>query len=155
MPESDLSAVSANATLLGFDFGQRKIGVAVGQRLTGTASPLLTLSSAKRQIDWIAIAELISEWQPVALIVGFPLTEEGEQQPATKAAERFANQLRGRFGLPVFGADERYTSREASERFANLRAAGAVKRRHGGNDDAVAAQLILERWMAEHTAPAH
>ena len=126
-------------TLLGFDFGQWKIGIAVGQTLTNTATPLDILKSHNRKPDWQAIEALIQEWQPDALVVGVPLNMYGEEQEMTKAARKFCRQLQGRFKLEVLEADERLSSREAGNLLKTDR-----------NVDAVAAGLILETWMNEN-----
>jgi len=130
-------------TLLGFDYGTRKIGVAVGQSLTGTATPLTTLRLVKNQPDWRSIARLIQEWRPDALVVGLP--EEGDGEPAemNKQALRFARRLRGRFGLPVHLANEHLTSREAWSRI------GGKAMKDVTRIDAMAAKLILETWFCK------
>ncbi len=130
-------------TLLGFDYGTRKIGVAVGQTLTGTATPLETLLLVNRQPDWARIARLIAEWQPEALVVGLPLDVDDSETDATAPALRFSRQLEGRFRLKVHLADERFTSFEARDRLGHK-----AKRRE--EYDAMAAKLILETWLNEH-----
>ena len=129
-------------TLLGFDYGTRKIGVAVGQTLTGTATPLETLRLVKHQPNWGRIGELIEEWRPEALVVGLPLDQNDAETDATRPAIRFSHQLEGRFRLKVHLADERFTSFEARERLGHK-----IKRRD--DYDAVAAKLILETWLNE------
>lgn len=130
------------ATLLGFDFGTHKIGVAVGQTLTGTANPLITLGYVRQRPDWDAIAGLIGEWRPEALVVGLPLEMSGGEAEIAPRARRFARQLEGRFRLPVHLADERLTSREAWDRL------GRAAHRDPTRVDALAAKLILETWLA-------
>ncbi len=130
-------------TLLGFDYGTRKIGVAVGQTLTGTATPLETLQLVNRQPDWGRIARLIEEWQPEALVVGLPLDVDDSETDATAPALRFSRQLEGRFRLKVHLADERFTSFEARDRLGH-------KARRWEEYDAMAAKLILETWLNEH-----
>lgn len=134
-------------TLLAFDYGLRRVGVAVGQALTGTATPLETIDYTVPNELFARIGALIEEWAPSELVVGIPLTRDGEEQPITHAARRFAGCLAERFRRPVHHADERYTSREAAARFRALRAAGGVRRRDRRRMDAVAAQLILEQWL--------
>jgi putative Holliday junction resolvase len=126
-------------TLLCFDFGSKRIGVAVGQTVTGTASPLLTINSHNNRPDWEKIESVICDWHPDAIIVGLPLTLHGTAQEMTESAERFARQIEGRFNVPVYHMDERLSTFEARERT-------------GGNVDldAVAAQAILESWMHDH-----
>lgn len=129
--------------LICFDYGDRRIGVAVGQNLTDTATPLETIESRRGRPDWGRISVLVRDWQPHALVVGNPLTMDGSRQPVTDAADRFARQLAGRFGLPVYRADERLSTYEAVQR--------------AGTDvgvDAIAAQVILESWLAQQRMPA-
>lgn len=135
-----------------FDFGLRHIGVASGQRITGTATPLEVITIGAGDGHWQRIEQLLSKWQPHALVVGVPLTVEGERQPMTRHARRFAEDLRSRSGLPVFEADERFSSREAQARFRLQRQAGAARQRAARFEDAVAAQVILEGWFAELSA---
>ena len=133
------------ATLLGFDFGERRIGVAVAETLTGTASPLTTLPTLQRKPDWGRIGALIAEWRPGALVVGHPFEMTDREADAAAPAKRFARQLQGRFQLPVHLIDERLTTREAWDRL------GTAAHRDRRRVDAVAAQLILETWL-EHNA---
>jgi putative Holliday junction resolvase len=150
MPETavQFGPLPARGTLLAFDFGLARIGVASGELETGQASPLATFSEETNDGRFRAIAALIAEWQPVALVVGIPRHLTGEAHALTARCERFANQLHGRFALPVARVDERLTSAEADER---LREAG----RHRWQDrkaslDAVAAQLILQSFLDAH-----
>ena len=132
---------------LGFDFGLRRIGVAVGQALTGTASPLLTLDAVNGQPDWSRVLALVEEWHPAALVVGIPLHMDGTEQPMTGAARRFARRLRERTRLPVHEADERLSSRLAEEQIRAGRRAGRRGRTRAGEVDRMAAGMILENWM--------
>ncbi len=134
-------------TLLGFDFGTRRIGVALGQELTGTARPLTTLTSRDGGPDWATITRLIEEWQPAALVVGIPYHMDGSAMELTRLATRFGNRLRGRYNLPVFTVDERLTSAEAE---SVLREGG--ERLDRGAVDQVAAQLILQAWLDQQQA---
>lgn len=127
------------ATLLCFDFGSKRIGVAVGQTVTGTASPLLTINSHNNKPDWDKIEDVISDWRPDAIIVGIPLTMHGTTQEMTETAERFARQIEGRFHVPVYHMDERLSTFEARERAGDI-----------ADLDAVAAQAILESWMHDN-----
>ncbi len=130
---------------LGFDHGAKRIGVALGDDLTGAARPLPALADG----DWVAVARLLETWRPAALIVGLPLTDDGSEQPASVAARRFAMQLTQRFGLPVHAVDERYSSRAADDALRAARASGCMRRRvRKGDRDAQAARLILEQWLA-------
>jgi len=133
--------------VLGFDYGTRKIGVAVGQTLTGTATALETLLPVRRRLDWGGIERLIAEWRPDALVVGLPLDIDDSATDATAPALRFARQLEGRFHLPVHLADERFSSFEARDRRGHK-----VKRWE--EYDAVAAKVILETWLSTHPEPA-
>jgi putative Holliday junction resolvase len=129
-------------TLLGFDYGPAKIGVAVGQTMTGTASPLETLRAIQQHPDWDGISRLISAWEPQELVVGLPYNmDDTEAEPAEKA-RRFARQLEGRYHLKVHLVDERLTSIEAKNRLAK-------KPKTIEELDAIAAQLILETWLSE------
>ncbi|NOR51896.1 MAG: Holliday junction resolvase RuvX, partial [Gammaproteobacteria bacterium] len=101
--------------VLGFDFGEKRIGVAIGQELTGTARGIATLTSKNRQPDWDAISHLIEQWHPDLLVVGAPLHMDGTEQPLTHLAYRFGNRLSGRYNLPVERIDERLTSYEAEQ----------------------------------------
>jgi len=128
--------------LLGFDFGPRKIGVAVGQTLTGSASPLVTLYARDQRPDWEGIGRLIGEWAPQALVVGIPYDMDDKEVEWAPRVHRFVRQLEGRFRLPVHRVDERLTSLEARARLGRaVTARGAV--------DALAASLILETWLSE------
>jgi putative Holliday junction resolvase len=142
MPESRPSA----GYVLSFDFGFRRIGVAVGQTLTGTATPLETVRHGQSP-DWDAIARLVDEWKPALFVVGLPLAEDGSDSEMSLAARRFGADLSSRFDLAVEYIDERLTSRVAGERFKAQRAAGAARRKDAGRLDAVAAQLICENWL--------
>ena len=132
--------------ILGFDFGLRRIGVAVGQTATHTASSLETVSHG-REPDWTAIARLVKEWKPTTLLVGLPLGPDGEETDMSKAARRFGAALQKRFSLDVAYADERLSSRAAEDRFAELRASGGLRRKDANQLDAMAAQIILENWL--------
>lgn len=133
----------AASTLLAFDYGLKRIGVAVGQTLTGTARPLQTVAVKNNRPDWPEIEQLIKTWLPDALVVGLPLNMDGTEQEMTNHARQFSRRLHGRFRLPVHFADERLTTREANWRL--------VEDGGGRNPDAVAAQFILEGWLS-HTA---
>jgi len=136
-----------DGVLLGFDFGLRRIGVAAGQPLTGTATPLTVIRRRNDRTDWEAIGALIAEWAPGILVVGLPTHADGSEHELTRACREFGAELESRFGLPVRFADERYTSRAAASDFAKLRRSGAVRRRDRSRLDAVAAQRILETYL--------
>ena len=135
--------------VLGFDYGTERIGVAVGQTLTGTASPLTTLEAHGGRPDWRRIDALLAEWRPVQLVVGVPRNMDGSDSEMTARAARFQRQLGARSGLPVAGVDERLTSFDAEQRLAE---AGLPRARERGEIDRVAAQLILETWFSGETA---
>ena len=128
------------ATLICFDYGEKRIGVAVGQTITATATPLETIRVRNNQPDWNRISGLIEQWRPAALVVGQPLNMDGTRQLLTDLAERFARQLEGRYHLPVHLADERLSTYEAKDRLQDVH-----------NLDPVAAQVILESWLLEYT----
>ncbi len=128
-------------TVLAFDFGEKRIGVAVGEWQLRQAHPLTTVHSEANAARFSAIAALIQEWQPSSLVVGRPLTLDGTAHAMTARCMRFANQLRGRFGLSVDYAEERLSSVDAQDR---LRSAGHDHRSARKHLDAVAAQLILQ-----------
>ena len=124
--------------MLCFDYGEKRIGVAVGQQVTATASALEIIAVRHGRPDWERIEILLRDWQPQALVVGNPLNLDGTRQPMTDAADRFARKLAGRFRLPVHRAEERLTTHAARQQVR-----GRVK------VDAVAAKVILESWLAE------
>jgi putative holliday junction resolvase len=133
-----MKAAAAPQTLLAFDFGTRRTGVAVGNTLLRRGQPLATLV-AEGDAVFAKAAPLIKEWQPAALVVGIPLHPDGAAHDNTRRAERFARRLAGRFGLPVHRVDERYSSTEAL-------ADGA----RGEATDAAAAALLLEQFFRQH-----
>ncbi len=133
-------------TLLGFDYGTKRIGVAVGQDITRNVTPLTTLKSRNETPDWDAIGKLIREWNPDKLVVGLPLHLDGSPQPLTDKAQRFGNQLKGRYNLPVEMMDERLTSHEAEN---ELKARGGKLAK--ADIDALAAALILQSWLDQQS----
>lgn len=132
--------------LLGFDFGMKRIGVAVGQTITQSARPLETFKAKNGVPEWEKLTKLIKIWQPDALIVGIPLNMDGTEQPLTALAKEFADSLRERYKLPVYGFDERLSTKDARER---LFAQGGYKALQNGQVDSVAAQLILQNWLSQ------
>ena len=134
-------------TYLGFDFGLRRIGVAVGQRVTASANPVTVIPARNGEPDWQRLDALVGEWKPAALVVGVPLLTDGREQPLSRRARRFAAALQHRYDLPVHEADERLTSRAAREWIAARRSAGTRRRTRRGDVDRMAATLILERWL--------
>ena len=137
-----------DGTVLGFDVGSRRIGVAVGSAFSPQARALAVVDVHAEQPDWREIDRLREEWRPDGLVVGDPMTLEGGDQPIRQRAQAFARQLQARYGLPVVLVDERSSSVEASRRFAQDRAEGRKRRRDAAALDAVAAAVIIERWLA-------
>ena len=135
--------------LFAFDFGLRRIGVAVGQQVTGSASPVGTARNSDAGPDWDRISRWIEEWRPGLLVVGMPSHADGSPSDVTRAARQFAAEL-ARFGLPVDTIDERYTSVEAAEKLRTARAQGRRRRIRKPVVDAAAAVLIAERWLAQN-----
>lgn len=135
-------------TLLAFDFGLKRIGVAVGQELAGTTRPLTTVNVNNQQIDWPHIERLINEWQPDLIIVGLPLNMDDTEHEMSQRARRFSNQLHGRFNRPVELVDERLTSIEAEEIVTEARRHGHMKKHKAKESvDQIAAELILKSWL--------
>lgn len=137
---------SKQRVLLGFDYGTRRIGIAVGQEISGTANTLTTLTNINGKPDWATITRLIKEWQPDLLVVGLPLHLDGNQHENTLTARRFGRQLNGRYNLPVEMMDERLTSVEATDHIQNTDLSHNLKQ-NKGTIDKVAAQLILQSWL--------
>lgn len=129
----------ASQVLLGFDYGQRRIGVAVGQTITATATALTTLAARDGQPDWAEVTALIEQWRPDALVVGLPLRLDGTESELSRAAQRFARRLEGRYKRPVHVMDERLSSRTAEQ----TRTRGGARQ----GLDALAAQIILQDWF--------
>jgi putative Holliday junction resolvase len=149
MPEAH--AARPPDVVLGFDFGSKRIGVAVGSAVSGQAQALTTLHHSDGP-DWDAIGRLVMEWRPQALVVGLPLMEDGREQPITGHARWFMGELGKHFGLPVHEADERFSSIEAWDRLRLQRATGTRRKRLAkGDSDAMAAQVILEGWLQQAT----
>ena len=134
-------------TLLAFDYGRRRIGVAAGQSVTGSASPLGTVRNTASGPDNAALAALIQEWRPAVLVVGLPLHADGSPSEMQEPVEEFIDVLSA-FELPVHTVDERYTSVEAQARLKEARAAGARGRISKESIDSAAAVLIAERYLA-------
>lgn len=142
MPESAMK----RGYILAFDFGLRRIGVAVGQFTTLTATSLETVSNGKEP-DWAAIDRLVKEWKPARFLLGLPLNADGEETTMSKASRQFANRLQARYSRPIHFQDERLSSHAAQTRFVEMRAQGGLKRKHARNLDAMAAQIFLENWL--------
>lgn len=131
-------------TVIGFDFGSKYIGVAVGQTSPSLAQPLTSLTVKNGEFPWEEIAQLLKIWSPEGLVVGIPLNMDGSEQPITRLAHDFLKELKKRFQLPVFPIDERLTTIEARSR---LFAVGGYKALKKKSIDSVAAQLIVEMWL--------
>jgi len=135
------------ATILAFDFGLKRTGVAVGNTLTGNATPECTLQSKDEKPDWDGITRLIEAWKPEKVVVGMPTELDGSKNTLTKRVERFCNQINGRYNLPVEQENEQFSSIEAAERLKELRQSGRKQKITKEEVDKIAASIILERWM--------
>lgn len=135
--------------MLSFDYGLRRIGVAVGNTLTGTAEALMTIAAQDGEPDWTAIDRCVADWRPGVIVAGVPYNMAGQEAPGlTTAALRFADQLGGRYGIEVYRVDERLSSREAEDDLRERRRSGAkVKRVRRGEVDREAARLLLLQWL--------
>lgn len=131
-------------TVIGFDFGKKYIGVAVGQEITGSASPLGSIKANDGIPDWDSINNYLKEWQPDLIVVGLPLNMDGSEQQLTKDARKFGNRVAGRFGLKVEFQDERLTTADAKEQ---LFSRGGYKNLKKDNIDAESARLIIESFF--------
>lgn len=138
-------------TVLAFDFGIKRIGVAIGESLLGQARAFTTIVAEANDVRFAAIGKLISEWQPQLLVVGLPRSLDGTEHDMTARCRRFAHQLEGRFGLPVELVDERLSSSEAEARLADQGLGWQERKKH---IDAVAAQIILQDYfdVQQHTS---
>ncbi len=144
----DVVALSPDSTVLGFDVGSRRIGVAIGSGFGLSARAVAVVEVHGNGPDWTTLDRLYKEWRPQGMVVGDPLTLEGEDQPNRKRARAFARQLQQRYKVPVVLVDERSSSVEAARRFAVERAEGRKRRRDAASLDAVAAAVIIERWLS-------
>lgn len=133
-----------SGTLLAFDFGTKSIGVAIGQRITGTARPLTAIKANDGTPDWTLFEKLLKEWQPELVVVGLPLNMDGTHQPLTDRARKFANRLHGRFGVKVELQDERLSTVEAR---AGLFERGGFRALNKGSIDSASAVIILESYF--------
>jgi len=132
--------------VLGFDFGTRRIGVAIGQGITQTARPLKPILVREAGIPWLEVQRLIKEWGPTSLLVGIPLNMDGSEQAITALAREFAEELHHRFNLPIYEVDERLTTKEAKAQiFEQYGYKGLV----GSSVDSYAAKLIIETWFSQ------
>ena len=141
------SPKTGERTFLGFDYGVRRIGVALGQELTKQASGLTTLTSVQQKPDWQSIGQLIEEWTPDALIVGIPVHMDGKEHEITQKAKKFCRQLEGRYNLPVYQVDERLSSVEAEAQLSRQKKPGKQNRYTKAKIDETAAKIILQSWL--------
>ena len=141
-----------NATYLGFDYGAKNTGVAIGQRITGTATGLETIRSANPEALWAAIARLVKTWQPTAFVVGvpLPLTTAAEENPFIARVREFSRELEARHRRPVYEMDEALSTRESQTLFYSRRPKKSVP--FTALKDELAAMLILQTWL-DHTTP--
>ncbi|GIX21963.1 MAG: putative pre-16S rRNA nuclease [Gammaproteobacteria bacterium] len=139
-------------TVLGFDYGRARIGVACGQTASATAAPLRCLPAREGEPDWAALDRLLAEWRPARLVVGLPLGPGGEDTELAEAARRFARRLGERYALPVELHDERHSSTAARDLHRAQRARGLRRRGRKGDLDPIAAALVLESWLRERPA---
>lgn len=131
-------------TVIAFDFGMKSIGVAIGQSITGTASPLQALKAQDGIPNWDMLQTLISQWQPDALLVGLPLNMDGSEQAITTSVRRFVGRLKHKYHLPVFLHDERLSTVDAKAKLFEL---GGFKKLSKEKVDSVSACLIYESWL--------
>ena len=137
-------------TFLAFDYGTKRIGIAVGQEITGSASALVTVRATDGKPDWDAISKLIEEWQPDEVVVGLPLNMDGTESELSQRATRFGNQLNGRYNLRTHFMDERLSSLQAEE---ELRERPHSRGKSNKADiDKLAAKIILESWLSQEKA---
>lgn len=136
--------MSSEKNILGFDFGMKSIGVAVGHQLTNTARGIAALSARDGIPDWAIIAKLMTEWQPGLIVVGLPLNMDGTEQLMTAAARKFGNRINNRFNIPVVWQDERLTTFEALDQMGIRSKLQTDKR---SDVDKLSAQIILQSWL--------
>ncbi|MEX2488322.1 MAG: Holliday junction resolvase RuvX [Pseudomonadales bacterium] len=134
MPDNAPGA--SEGLVMGFDFGTRRIGIAVGQKLTGTATAVATIYARDGTPDWAEIEQIVDEWEPGLFVVGLPLNMDDTESDMSLRATKFARRLSGRFNIPYVTMDERLSSFEAAEHEAD-----------GDEIDSMAARLILETWL--------
>jgi len=146
---ADLPDFAQVSGVIAFDFGQRRIGVAVGNARFETANPLKTITSTDEEPDWQAVASIIKEWQPDLVIVGFPKHLDDTPSANATEIESFAAQIEARHSLPVLLVDEKLSYAEAREQIKTSRQAGLRRRTRPGDVDKFAAQVILRTWLNE------
>ena len=146
LPIIERSYPDVTGTVLAFDFGEKRIGVAVGETILKVAHPLTTINAEENEVKFTQIGSIVQEWRPSLLVVGLPLHMNGEAHLLTQLSKKFAQRLEGRFNLPVIMVDERLSSAEATQ---NLNAAGIKGIKQKAMLDAVAAQSILQSYFDE------
>ncbi|NRB24842.1 Holliday junction resolvase RuvX [Shewanella sp.] len=134
----------SSISVLGFDYGTKSIGIAIGQSLTGTANPIGSMKAVDGIPKWEEIGMLIEEWQPDIVVVGLPLNMDGTEQEITQRAKKFANRINGRFGVKIATQDERLTTADAKARLFEF---GGFKALTKGQVDAMSAVLIIESYF--------
>ncbi len=135
------------SSVIAFDFGKQRTGVAIGNTFTMIATPHCVLNSIQQQPNWDKITNLIKEWRPQQLVVGVPYHLDGSSSEMTKAALRFSRQLEGRYLLPIATINEQLSSREAEQRLKQSRQQGRKKKINKNEIDQLAAAIILENWF--------
>lgn len=143
-----MRAAAASGTVLGFDFGEKRVGVAVGETATGIANALRTIEAAANEARFAAIDALVREWQPVLLVVGRPRHEDGGEHAVARLAEKFARRLQARHGLPIVLVDETLSSAAAEADFREAR----TRARRAADIDALAARIIVQSYLDDPQA---
>lgn len=142
--------------LLSFDYGQRRVGIALGVSLTGTARPLQTIAwQAKGQARWEPVDHFVAEWRPDRLLVGWPTHDQDTPHPLEKAISRFSNQLKERYRLPVSFVDETFSSYEAASRLKSQRQSGRKRPIDKHELDQQSAAILLENWFNAQASTPH
>lgn len=144
LPIDERHYADINGTVLSFDYGEKRVGVAVGETVTKIANALTTIKAEVNDVRFAEITKLLKEWQPQLLVVGLPTYLDGKEHEVTQLAKKFARRLEGRFDLPVIMIDERLSSAEASQ---HLSTSGKKSRDQKALIDAVAAQVILQSYF--------
>ncbi|MCL4108245.1 UNVERIFIED_CONTAM: hypothetical protein GTU68_065273 [Idotea baltica] len=136
--------------VIAFDFGLKRTGVAVGNKITGSATPECTLISKDDKPDWNGISKLFEEWRPTQVVVGMPTELDGSENPLKPRIDRFCNQIQGRYNIAVDQENEQFTSIEAAQRLKQLRQSGRKQKVSKDEVDKIAAAIILENWMQKN-----
>ena len=137
---------SKPVTVMSFDYGTEKIGIAIGQSISSTAEPLTIIRARDGIPNWSQITSLIESWRPNFFVVGLPYNLDGSDSKLLQRALKFAQRLNGRFNIPTFGIDESLSSKAAAEKFKAGNPQNSVRK----EIDDVAAQIILETWFSEY-----